>query len=242
MPIVLHRFPLSHFSEKGRALLDFKKLEFRIEEHQLGLPQLGIYRLSGQRQVPVIEDAGRIVSDSTEIALYLEDRHREPRLLPEDPGERREVLALEDRLDHWMGSYAPVVWFDWLERDRPEELRRLFELEVWGLGRGRLAARAVHPLMKLGKARSIVRKSTERTRTLLGELCTRLGEHRYLCGDVPTLADVAAVGLAFHLEIPKTRHLAIPDWEGLGVPGFADAPEFARFFEWRRQFYAEHLG
>lgn len=242
MAIVLHRFPLSHFSEKGRALLSFKRLDFRIEEHQLGLPQLGIYRMSGQRQVPVIEDDGRIVSDSTEIALYLEDRYREPRLLPEDPAERREVVALEDRLDHWMGSYAPVAWFDWVERERPADLRRLLELEVWGLGRGRLAARVVHPLMKLGKARRLVEKSKARTHTLLAELCDRLTKRRYLCGDAPSLADVAAAGLAFHLEFPKTRHLALPEWEGVGVPGFADAPEYARFFEWRRQFYAEHLG
>lgn len=241
MTIVLHRFPLSHYSEKGRALLDFKKLPFRIEEHQLGLPQLGIYRLSGQRKVPVIDDAGRIVADSTEIALYLEERYPEPHLLPADAAARREVLELEARLDRWMGSYAPVVWFDWLVREQPEEVRRLLQVEVWGAGQGRLAAAAIRPLMRLSKARSIVKKSSERTHGLLKELCERLERSPYLCGQSPSLADVAAAGLAFHLEFPKTRHLAIPDWEGVGVPGYADAPEYARFFEWRRRFYAEQL-
>lgn len=33
MAIVLHRFPLSHFSEKGRALLAYKRVDYRIEEH-----------------------------------------------------------------------------------------------------------------------------------------------------------------------------------------------------------------
>ncbi len=241
MTIVLHRFPLSHYSEKGRALLDFKKLPFRIEEHQLGLPQLGIYRLSGQRKVPVIDDAGRIVADSTEIALYLEERYPEPHLLPADAAARREVLELEARLDRWMGSSAPVVWFDWFVREQPEEVSRLLQVEVWGAGQGRLAAAAIRPLMRLSKARSIVKKSSERTHTLLKELCERLEKSPYLCGQSPSLADVAAAGLAFHLEFPKTRHLAIPDWEGVGVPGYADAPEYARFFDWRRRFYAEQL-
>jgi len=239
--IVLHRFPLSHYSEKGRALLEFKKLPFRIEEHQLGLPQLGIYRMSGQRKVPVIEDDGRSVADSTAIALYLEERYPEPRLLPADAAERKDVLELEAHLDRHMGSYAPVVWFDWLVRERPEEVPRLLELEVWGLGSGLLGAAAVRRLMRLGGARRIVKKSEERTRKLLAELCARLEKAPYLCGDAPTLADLAAVGLAYHLEIPKTRQLGIPDWEGMGVPGFADAPEYARFFEWRRDFYAKHL-
>lgn len=242
MTLVLHRFPLSHYSEKGRALLDFKKLAFRIEEHKLGLPQLGIYRMSGQRKVPVIDDGGRIVADSTEIAHYLEARYPEPRLLPADPTARKEVLELEERLDRWMGSYAPVVWFDWLVRERPEEVRRLLEVEVWGVGHGALASAAVRPLMRLAKAKRIVKKSTERTHALLEELCARLEKAAYLCGPSPTLADVAAAGLAFHLEFPESRHLAIPDWQGVGVPGFADAPKYARFFQWRRRFYAEHLG
>ena len=242
MTIVLHRFPLSHFAEKGRAILEFKKLDFRIEEHQLGLPQIGLRRMSGQRKVPVIDDGGRIVADSTEIALYLEDRTPDPRLLPSNPDARREVMALEDRIDHWMGSYAPVAWFDWIVRERPRDVERLLEVEVWGLGSGRLAARAVHPLMRLGRAKRLVEKSVERTHVLLGELCERLEKHPYLCGDEPTLADVAAAGLAFHLEFPKTRHSALPEWEGVGVPGFADSAKYARFFGWRRDFYAEHLG
>lgn len=241
MSIVLHRFPLSHYSEKARALLDFKKLSFGIEEHQLGLPQLGIYRMSGQRKVPVIDDGGHIVSDSTEIALYLEERYPEPRLLPADADARREVLALEAHIDSWMGRYAPVVWFDWLVREQPEEVRRLLEVEVWGVGKGKLAAKLIPPLMRIPKAKSIVRKSQERTRQLLRELCERLEKNAYLCGAEPTLADVAAAGLALHLELPKTRHLAVPDWAGVGVPGFADAPELARFFEWRRKLYAERF-
>src|SRR5262245_5500341 len=104
MNIVLHRFPISHFSEKARAALDFKGLTYEVVDHRPGSGQVAIYRLSGQRKLPVLENDGNVVADSTEIALYLErtfpDRRR---LLPDDPDKRREVLALEDQLDNVLG-------------------------------------------------------------------------------------------------------------------------------------------
>jgi glutathione S-transferase len=242
MTRVLHRFPLSHYSEKGRALLDFKKLEFRIEEHRLGWPQLGIVRLSGQRKVPVLEDAGRVIADSTAIGLYLDERYPEHPLLPHDPARRREVLDLEDRVDHIFGSYAPVVWFDWITRERPEEVARFFAVEVAGAGHGKLATALTRPGMRLGFARRIVEKSERRTRSFIKELCERLGRHAHLTGDEPTFADVAAASLSFHLEFPKSRHLALPELAGVGVPGWADAEDLRPFFEWRRRLYREHLG
>lgn len=242
MAIVLHRFSLSHYSEKGRALLEFKRLPFRIEEHRLGPPQLRLFRLSGQRKVPVIEDGARVVADSTRIALYLEERYPERRLLPAEARARAEVLALEERIDAVLGDFAPVLWFDHAVRERPEELARFLELEVWGAGDGRVLGRVARALWRAPRFRRLVRRSEEETRAFLRELCDRLGRSRYLVGDEPTLADVAAVGLTFHLEYPRSRHLARSELAGIGVPGVADAPELRRFFEWRRAFYAEQLG
>jgi glutathione S-transferase len=239
--IVLHRFPLSHFSEKGRALLSFKKLDYRIEEHRLGLPQLQIFRLSGQRQVPVIEDDGKVVSDSTKIALYLEERYPEPHLLPPDPALELEVMQLEERIDRVFGIRAPVVWFDRVVRHEPKELEQILEVEVWGAGRGKVMGRAIRSLWGLPRVRKIVKKAEGKTRELLVDLSERLASSDYLFGNVPTLADVAAAGLAFHLEFPASDELGVPELAGVGVPGWADAPEFQRFFDWRREFYERHL-
>ena len=72
MPITLHRFKISHFSEKARAALDFKGLDYTLVDHVAGPGQLAIYRLSGQRKLPLLEHEGAVVHDSTAIALYLE--------------------------------------------------------------------------------------------------------------------------------------------------------------------------
>ncbi len=244
MPAIkLHRFPLSHFSEKGRALLDFKELDFEIVEHQLGLPQLSIYRLSGQRKVPVIEHDGRVVADSTRIGLYLEEQFAERRrLLPVDEPQRREVLELEDRIDRVFGNAAPVAWFDAISRDR-DAIARLLDVEVYGVGArsSRIWALGAQAAWKLPVPKHMAERAHRSTRKLLLELCGRLEGSSYLCGDEPTIADVAAVGLAFHLEFPHSRDLKVPALAGVGVPAYVDDPELARFFEWRRAFYRELL-
>lgn len=241
--LCLHRFPLSHFSEKGRALLDFKGLEYRVAEHQLGLDQINVWRLSGQRKVPVLEHDGAAIADSTEIALYLERCFPERRrLLPDDPARRREVLELEDRIDRVLGMGAPVVWFAAIATDR-ELVARALDAEVFGVGplAAGVLARVIGAGHGIRPARAVYARAARATRKLLVELCERLQRAPYLGGDEPGLADVAAVGLAFHLEFPRSRFLGLPDLAGRGVAGWADDPELGPFFAWRRRFYEEYL-
>lgn len=239
MAIKLHRFPISHFSEKGRALLDFKELDYEIVEHQLGLSQLAVYRLSGQRKVPVIEHDGKVVADSTEIALYLERTFPERRkLLPADEGRRRDVLELEDRLDRVFAIAGVVAWIDAI-RDQPDMVARALGTEVYGVGRR--TARALALLAKRGPRGGLVARSNAKTARMLSELCDRLATSKYLVGDEPSLADIAAVGLTLHLEFPHSKYLGIPDFAGIGAHGWADNPDYARFFEWRRRFYKDFL-
>ncbi|MEB2322434.1 MAG: glutathione S-transferase family protein [Sorangiineae bacterium] len=243
MTIKLHRFPLSHYSEKVRAILVFKALDYVLVEHRLGLPQLGIVRLSGQRKLPVIEHEGSVVFDSTQIALYLERTFPERRrLLPADEAARREVLSLEERIDRAFAIAPVLAGFDAL-RDDLDTVGRALAVEVYGVGPrlGRLLARLNARAARLGLGRGAVERAQARTRALLGELDDRLARSRYLVGDAPTLADFAAVGLTLHLEYPRSRHLGVPELAGLGAPGWADDPRFARFFAWRRRFYEELL-
>jgi glutathione S-transferase len=63
----------------------------------------------------------------------------------------------------------------------------------------------------------------------------------YLTGDVPTLADLAAVGLSFNLRYPRSAHLAEPGLAGRGVPELVNDPTLSRFFQWRDEVYARFL-
>jgi glutathione S-transferase len=242
MAIVLHRFPLSHFSEKGRALLDFKGLDYTIVEHTLGLPQLRIVKLSGQRQVPVIEHDGRVVSDSTRIARYLDEAFPDRRrLVPLDDPRRSEVLALEDRIDHVFGIGAPLLWFEDAVHHRDQT--DLFAIEIYGMNvlGARAFAAAVRSARGLGLGQAFVDKWRARTLDLLRDLARRLERSPYLVGDEPTLADVAAVGLTLHLEFPRSRHFVAPQLAGRAVTEVTEDPTIKPFFEWRRKFYEKFL-
>jgi glutathione S-transferase len=95
----LHQFRHSAFCEKVRLVLAVKGLDHSVVEVTPGFGQLALFRLSGQRQVPVLVDGAEVIADSTAIALHLERRHPLPALLPADPQRRAEVLLLEDWAD-----------------------------------------------------------------------------------------------------------------------------------------------
>ena len=241
--IVLHRFPISHFSEKGRALLDFKELEYDIREHTLGLPQREIVRLSGQRQVPVIEHDGKVVHDSTRIAHYLDEAFPERRrLIPIEEPLRSEVLALEDRIDRTFALGGPLIWIDHVVSHDPSQMD-LVAMEVHALPRtfAHALGAGLRIARMVGLGNGAVIKAQARARKLLRELSLRLESSEYLFGDRPTLADVAVVGITLHLEWPHSRRLSPRIPAGRGVTSFVEDPTLARFFEFRRAFYERFL-
>lgn len=245
MTIVLHRFPLSHFSEKVRVMLDFKGLDYRLVDHGPGPDQLALMKLSGQRRVPVIEHDGSVIHDSTAIALYLE--HAFPRarpMLPADFAQRRAVLDLEERLDAVLGPRVPGIAADEALRDG----------DLWAdVGSAAMATRGVplalvravgwvaRPASFVPGVRRRLDEARTEVRALLAELCERIAAEGYLCGRAPTLADLAAAGLTMTLKIPDTRHNALPGRVGEGVREFINDPVLGRFFDWRDRLYAEHL-
>ncbi|NJR76721.1 MAG: glutathione S-transferase family protein, partial [Scytonema sp. CRU_2_7] len=68
-----------------RLILDYKGLDYRKIEVTPGIGQVELFRLTGQKQVPVLKDGSRYIVDSTEIAKYLDLEYPEPPLIPKDP-------------------------------------------------------------------------------------------------------------------------------------------------------------
>ncbi len=86
----LYRAPFSTNSERVALALAHKGIEAQsvLIEYSNRAP---VEAISGQGLVPVIDDGGTVVSDSTRILRYLEDRHPEPPLFPSDPARRAEM-------------------------------------------------------------------------------------------------------------------------------------------------------
>jgi glutathione S-transferase len=88
--IRLYRFRFSTNVERVTLALAHKDLE--VESIWVDpADRAPVEQVSGQRLVPVIEDDGRVVFDSTAILRYLEQHYPDPPLYPRDEARRAEM-------------------------------------------------------------------------------------------------------------------------------------------------------
>jgi glutathione S-transferase len=227
----LHQFRHSAFCEKVRLLLAAKGLTATLVEVTPGLGQLEIFRLSGQRQVPVLVDGGDVIADSTAIALHLEAKHPTPPLLPEDPQARARVLLIEDWADTALASGTRLALAQAAARDpllrsallpeaTPAPLRRLV---------GSLPASVLAPLGET--VQDVLTPCAARQLTrMLEQLAVLVRDRSHLEGDRLSLADLAVVAQLSLLRFPDSAGEPLA---GRGVEGISDHPLLQPLFAWR---------
>ncbi len=233
----LHQFRHSAFCEKVRLVLAAKGLDYTVVEVTPGLGQLELFRLSGQRQVPVLVDGAEVIPDSTAIALHLERQHPLPALLPTDPADRARVLLLEDWADTALAfgcrlallqaaAADPVLRGALLPEATPAPLREL----VAGLPAGVVGG--------MGEAIGGVLGQQERRQlqSSLEQLAALTAAQPHLVGDQLSLADVAVVAQLSLLLFPAGSGAPLA---GRGVSGIADNPMLEPLFSWRDRILAE---
>src|SRR3954463_3110989 len=122
-PLLWH-LPISHFSEKVRWALDWKRIPHRRRVMPPGLhPFAGLVMTCGRGfTMPVLVAEGRHIGDSTEIIEWLEERVPSPPLYPSDPAARGRALELEDWFAENRGPYARQWGFNALLTE-PEAVR-----------------------------------------------------------------------------------------------------------------------
>jgi glutathione S-transferase len=227
----LHQFKHSAFCEKVRLVLAAKGLDYTIVEVVPGLGQVELFRLSGQRQVPVLVDGGEVIADSTEIALHLERRHPLPALLPSDPKDRAQVLILEDWADTALSTGCrrallqaaatnPKLRAALLPEATPTGLRQLVTVLPSGL-MGSISD-TLSSLLAPREARQLHRNLEQ-----ISQLVRTTG---YLVGSQLSLADVAVVAQLSLLRFPAEAGASIAS-EGVG--GIGDNPLYQPLFRWR---------
>lgn len=127
----LYRIPFSTNVERVALALAHKGLEPEWVDVDPA-DRSEVLRISGQELVPVLVDGETVVSDSTAILEYLEERFPEPPLYPAEPARRAELRLFVDWFNRvWKGPPNEIV----AEEERPQPDRaRMAELE------GRIAA------------------------------------------------------------------------------------------------------
>jgi glutathione S-transferase len=218
----LIQIPVSHNCIKVRVALALKGLTYETQ-NITPMDRASVVAASGQGLVPVLVADGRAIADSTAILLYLEERYPDPPLIPFDPAARAECLILEDWADQaFMAISRRVAYGNVLSR--PGRLAALFFPQDPAAARWlkeRIAKRRVSQRFGLSPARHA--KDLVEAKRVAGLAMARLGGRRWLCGDTPTIADVALATMSAPMaadrearEDPAVR--ALLDWGAQLVP------------------------
>src|SRR6266702_5424463 len=141
-PLLWH-IPLSHFNEKVRWTLDYKRIAHR--RRVLGADYLiRAWRATGRGTLPILFLDGRAIGDSTQIIAALEERYPESPLYPRDVTARQRALALEDYFDEQLGPALRAAIVTPLFRHDPD-----VALRVLTTGMPDKAYRTLRPLGRL---------------------------------------------------------------------------------------------
>ena len=228
----LHQFRHSAFCLKVRMALQAKGLSFREVEVTPGIGQISLFRLSGQRQVPVLVDGDEVVSDSSAICRYLEELRPEPPLIPSDPQQRAQMQLIEDWADTTLAAAVRAALLQAAADDAqlrdvliPDDVPSPVRQVMSGLPGGWLSS--------LGEL-----LGQEQRASMLSSLCAvadGLDLNGCLVGDAISLADIAVGAQLSLLRFPASAGSSLA---GRGVPGISDHPRLQDLFRWRDQLEA----
>jgi len=194
----LWHIPFSHYSEKVRWALDYKRVAHR--RRVLGSDYLiKVWRATGQGKLPVLWLDGRAIADSTRIIAALEEHYPEPALYPREAAARQRALALEDDLDETLGPALRAAVVTPLFQHDPD-----FALRMLTTGMGGKAYPGLRRMLRVFPwyyrlRHKISERNLERDRTIVAAALDRIEQERqgrtYLVGEVFSVADLTAAAL-----------------------------------------------
>lgn len=209
--ITLYQFEVSPFCDKVRRVLHWKKQPYEVHEVTLWQALTQLRRLNPIGKLPCLEEDGRFVADSSEIALYLEERFPTPPLLPKDPAQRALCHVLEDWADESLYFFDIRLRFGTAENAK----RWLPALASHDAALSRALAKFILPRLFASKLRQqgIGRKPIAAVLADLerhvSAVATFLNGREFLIGDALTLADIAVFAQLFGIRGSSEGAVAI---------------------------------
>jgi glutathione S-transferase len=244
-PPVLWQFRQSHYNDKVRWALDWKRIAHVRRSLLPGMHMPRVLWMTGQKSVPVLVLNGKAIADSTRIIEALEQLQPDPPLYPSDDAARRRALELEEFFDEELGPHIRRAWFFLLLPETD------FSASLMASGCGATTQRVyraffpvIRELMKLDMG--INAASAERSRAKLGAALDRieaeLQPSGYLVGDCFSVADLTAAALLFPIVLPPEFPYAPPTPLPAAAARFRDAFTGRRAFQWAAEMYRRHRG
>ncbi len=208
-------------------VLQIKKMSYRTIEIVPGLGQVNVFKLSGQRKVPVLKDGEHVITDSSAIIEYLENITEEPKLLPENQQESTTAHIIENWADTTLAKYVRMELIKTAAIDpslREALLPEDFPKSIKGLINN-LPCELMNGLSQT--------LNTEKSATLLKSLekiSDLVSHNKWLVGNSLSIADIAVASQLSLLYFPASSGQSLV---GKGCPGYKDNPILEPLFHWR---------
>src|SRR4051794_20219378 len=215
---VLWQLQISHYNEKVRWALDYKRIPHTRRSMLPGVHRLQARWLAGVPTSPVLQIDGQGIGESSAILQAIEERWPDPALFPENPLQRRRALRLEEYFDEDLGPHIRRAIY-WELLPYPDIVIPLFTDGASRTTKGML--RVGFPVLRVGMRRfmNIYEEPAMRSRgrciEALDTLEKELGGKDYLVGDSFSIADLTAASLFYPLALPPEFPYTSPSWEEL---------------------------
>jgi glutathione S-transferase len=243
---VLSQLPLSHYNEKVRWALDYKRIAHIRCSLLPGAHAVEAQRLTGDvSTTPVLTIEGQSIGDSTRIIAAIEQRWPEPRLYPEQPSLLVRALELEEFFDEQLGPHIRRAFYAVLV-NHPELLVPLFTddeqaierlLQGFPVLRARIEARFEITAKTAAQSRTAVTAAMD-------HLEREISSSGYLVGASFTIADLTAAALLYSVARPPEFPYAMIADHDLPAPWreFVDSLAQRPGGQWIAQIYRSHRG
>jgi glutathione S-transferase len=246
--MLLWHLPISHFSEKVRWALDWKRVPHRRRVMPPGLHPLGglmLTRGRGFTMPLLVMDGGAAIGDSTGIVAALEERFTSRALYPPEAAARERALELEDWFDENIGPSARQWAFNALLTER--EAVRAFAVKQTEWAPFPVPIDLFAPFAKgfldvrysVG-SESGVEEARGRLEAGLERLEAELDGGEFLVGNRFTIADLTAAALFYPLVLPPEG-----PWQPVRTAAFEEFQSSVRDrpgFRWVEDTFRRHRG
>lgn len=216
---------ISYYTGKLEAYLRYKGIAYEPLPTPYGDAEM-LKEKVGAVQMPIVEDDGKWMSDTTPIIMYLESEYPEKSVLPEDPVVRFVAHLIEDYGDEWLWRSA-MYYRWWYDYDRllasnilTDEVAGHLKLPRW-LKRRMIVRRQVRHYIDRDGVTDSTRSHVEQTyRNALAAMSAMLENRPFLLGNAPSLADFGMMGPMFRhygqdptpQEIMRREAPAVFEW------------------------------
>lgn len=197
---VLYQFPLSHYCEKARWILDYKELDYVAHNLVPGLHRSFVNRKTKAQShtLPLLNDQQHWVADSTKIALYLDEQYPEKKVIRSHYAMKSTIYEI-NQIASELGEYVRRWTLAHIILNHPESL----DIIVGERGYLKKFERYSKPFIKslLQKNYQLNEDSLKEAYEHIIRLTNQLNQYAerkvgtYLIGDRLSLADISVCSM-----------------------------------------------